>query len=390
MELVEREQQLQSLADAWAQVNAGAGRIVLVSGEAGIGKTALIERFVAEEGDAAHILRGGCDDLFTPQPLGPFIEIAVQSGQPRLQQLLASTGGRLAFSAALFHQLQQEPAPVMVILEDLHWADEATLDVLKYLGRRIQHLRALLLVSYRNDEVSRNHPLRSLLGDLPASLTVRLALPQLSPAAVAQLARQAERRPEELYRVTGGNPFFVTEVLAGPAEGIPPSAREAIRLAQEPTISLIPALVTLGRLLARRGDPAAGSVLDDAYGLALPTRESQRQGPVAAARAEAAWLRGEPERIAAEADFGYALALSRNDPWVAGEVAYWAWRGGRRDIPLERLARPFADVIRGEWRAAAEQWAQLGCPFEQALALLDGDEAASARPWPRGGPTPTI
>lgn len=228
MELVEREQQLHSLADAWAQVNAGAGRIVLVSGEAGIGKTALIERFVAEEGGAAHVLRGGCDDLFTPQPLGPFIEIAIQSGQPRLQQLIVSAGGRLAFSAALFHQLQQEPAPVMVILEDLHWADEATLDVLKYLGRRIQHLRVLLLVSYRDDEVSRNHPLRSLLGDLPASLTVRLALPQLSPAAVAQLARQAERRPEELYRVTGGNPFFVTEVLAGPAEGIPPSVRDAV------------------------------------------------------------------------------------------------------------------------------------------------------------------
>jgi DNA-binding CsgD family transcriptional regulator len=118
-------------------------------------------------------------------------------------------------------------------------------------------------------------------------------------------------------------------------------------------------------------------LLDDAYALALPTGELQRQGPVAAARAEAAWLRGDTERIAAEAESGYTLAVSRNDPWLAGEVAYWRWRGGRgNDIPLERLAEPYAAMIRGEWAAAAEMWQRLGSPFERALALSDGDEAA--------------
>jgi DNA-binding CsgD family transcriptional regulator len=154
-------------------------------------------------------------------------------------------------------------------------------------------------------------------------------------------------------------------------------ALEAIRLAQEPTIILIPALVALGRLKARRGDPAYVKLLDDAYTLALPTRELQRLGPVAAARAEAAWLRGDTEHIAAEAESGYTLAVSRNDPWLAGEVAYWRWRGGwGNDIPLERLAEPYAAMIRGEWAAAAEMWLRIGAPFERALALSDGDEAA--------------
>ena len=108
MELIEREQQLNSLADAWRQVTFGNGRIVLVSGEAGIGKTALIERFVADQGGAARVLRGGCDALFSPRPLGPFVEIAAQTGQPELERLVQSGGDRLAFSAALFLHLQKQ------------------------------------------------------------------------------------------------------------------------------------------------------------------------------------------------------------------------------------------------------------------------------------------
>ena len=99
------------------------------------------------------VLRGGCDALFSPRPLGPFVEIAAQTGQPELERLVQSGGDRLAFSAALFLHLQKQATPTLLILEDLHWADEATLDVLKYLGRRIQHTRALLLLSYRDDEV---------------------------------------------------------------------------------------------------------------------------------------------------------------------------------------------------------------------------------------------
>lgn len=757
MELLEREQQLKSLANAWAWVKSGQGRIALVSGEAGIGKTSLIERFVATQGRTAQVLRGACDDLFTPQPLGPFVEIAAQS-QSGLSSLLQSGAGRLAVSSELLNVLQQSPSAVILVLEDLHWADEATLDVLKFLGRRIQHTRTLLILSYRNDEVSGNHPLRFLLGDLPASLTSRIKLPVLSLDAVERLARQSEWRPEGLYHATGGNPFFLTEILSS-REAIPASVRdavlvrfsrlspparaiveltslspgaaeqwlirellqpdpaaldeclergilrpggapvggtlafrhelarravedslligrsrdlhariltsllqreeqtplarlvhhamragdeaamlrlapraaeqarslgahheavvlygslldyrhlmspemqaevlnslsienylidhakqaiearqqaiqiwqrleryeqvgdgyrwlsrfywmagngaeaekcgdqaiailqeqppgpqlamayssksqlhmlaweeepslewgqraialaeqmgdteilvhaitnvgstetlrdfqagiekvelalrlalehemhdhvgrcysnltsnhvrsrryaearrwseegveyttardldsytiyilgwqsqgcletgqwaeaetyalEALRLVKRLAITALPALVTLARLRLRQGDPAADALLTQAYDLALPTRELQRHAPVASARAEAAWLRGEPERIPAVAGLGYSLALERNDPWILGEIAYWMWRSGHEDVPLERLALPFAEMIRGRWQAAAQAWQEIGCPFERALALMEGDEPA--------------
>src|SRR5262245_58899854 len=176
MELIEREQQLKKLANAWGQVQAGKGRIALVSGEAGIGKTSLVERFVSEQCRSACVLWGACDALFSPQPLGPFIEIAVQI-QSGLLRLIQSGADRLAFSSELFVHLQQSPSPVIVVLEDLHWADEATLDVAKFLGRRIQHAKTLLILTYRDDEISSKHPLWFLLGDFPVHLTDRISLP---------------------------------------------------------------------------------------------------------------------------------------------------------------------------------------------------------------------
>jgi predicted ATPase len=186
MELIEREQQLKKLAAAWGQVKPGKGRIALVSGKAGIGKTSLVERFISEQSRSARVLWGACDALFSPQPLGPFIEIALQS-QSDLLRLIQSGADRLAFSSQFFVHLQQSPTPVTVVLEDLHWADEATLDVAKFLGRRIQHIQTLLILTYRDDEVSSKHPLWFLLGDFPVHLTDRISLPMLSPGAVSPL-----------------------------------------------------------------------------------------------------------------------------------------------------------------------------------------------------------
>src|SRR5512139_532483 len=128
MELVERDQQLQKLTDAWGQVKAAKGRIVLVSGEAGIGKTSLVERFTSSQGRSVRVLWGSCDALFSPQPLGPFLDIALQS-QSNLLQLIQSGTDRLTISTHFFIHLQKSLSPVIVVLEDLHWADEATLDV---------------------------------------------------------------------------------------------------------------------------------------------------------------------------------------------------------------------------------------------------------------------
>jgi len=142
MELIEREQQLKKLADAWNQVRAGKGRIALVSGEAGIGKTSLIQRFASEQSRSARVLWGACDDLFSPQPLRPFLDIALQI-QSDLLQLIQSGADRLTISTQIFIHLQKNITPAIFVLEDLHWADEATLDVVKFLGRRIQLTKVL-------------------------------------------------------------------------------------------------------------------------------------------------------------------------------------------------------------------------------------------------------
>ncbi|HET9911190.1 MAG TPA: AAA family ATPase, partial [Anaerolineales bacterium] len=227
MELIEREQQLKKLTDAWNQVRAGKGCIALVSGEAGIGKTSLIEYFVAGQREATRVLRGACDDMFSPQPLGPFLDIALQL-QSDLLPLIQSGADRLTISTQFFIQLQKSTTPTVIVLEDLHWADEATLDVVKFLGRRIQLTKSLLILSYRDDEVSSKHPLHFLLGDFPPQFTARIPIPRLSENAVQLLAHQAGRQPGKLYTTTGGNPFFVSEVIAADTDGVPMSVRDAV------------------------------------------------------------------------------------------------------------------------------------------------------------------
>jgi DNA-binding CsgD family transcriptional regulator len=139
----------------------------------------------------------------------------------------------------------------------------------------------------------------------------------------------------------------------------------------------IPALLVLGMLRMRRGDPGAEQVLDEALALAETSGEMQNITPVAAARAEWWWLQGQQEQCVAEATKGFQMALPCQRPWYLGEVAIWLWREGRMpEVPEGAIAQPFALQIAGDWRGAAELWKQLGCPYEQALALADGDVEA--------------
>jgi predicted ATPase/DNA-binding CsgD family transcriptional regulator len=753
--LLEREIPLRELETALNQAASGEGRVALISGEAGIGKTSLLEQFTRQRRDTVRILWGACDALFTPHPLGPLYDIATQT-QGELLALLISDSNRQAVFSACLSELQRQHA--VVVFEDVHWADEATLDLIKFLGRRIQRTASLLLLTYRDDELSPEHPLRLVFGDLPTSATLRLPLLPLSQASVLALARAAEQgeRVGDLYAATGGNPFFVTEVLASagasvpatvrdavlaraarlspiarevldaasvvpgrieawlveailsppPAaveecvqrgmlredgdslafrhelarraleDALPPSRRQALhqqvlkklidrgedrvklsrlvhhagfagdgeavlcfapraasqaatvgahleaaahyqtalrygdrldraehaqllenmayecyvtsqiqeavktrlealeiwREIQRPmqegnnlrwlsrlhwflgqqaqavryatdairlletlppgselamaysnraqlhmlanevpeamhwghqaielaeklgdfetlshalnnvgtaeilaghidagratlerslqiaqthelhehvaraytnlaseavqmrdyawamgylnagidysierdldswslyllawraranlelghwteavedalavldnprsaSIARIPALATLGRVRVRRGDPGVQPVLDEARDRALPTGEIQRIGPVAAARAEAAWWRGDRQQVAAEAQAAYELAYNTNDPEL-DELAFWMWRSGSISQPPQNAAGPFSLHIAGDWRAAAEAWQQLGCPYERALALADGDQPA--------------
>jgi DNA-binding CsgD family transcriptional regulator len=141
------------------------------------------------------------------------------------------------------------------------------------------------------------------------------------------------------------------------------------------TISAITALIALGRLRARRGDPAAGEALDEALELARPGGHLQRLGHVHAARAEHAWLAGDPERTLAEARTVYALALDKRHLWFAGELAYWQWKAGAfyGEAP-GWIAEPYRLQLAGDARAAAEAWRVRGCPYEAARALAELDD----------------
>ncbi|HTP10844.1 MAG TPA: LuxR C-terminal-related transcriptional regulator, partial [Anaerolineae bacterium] len=150
-------------------------------------------------------------------------------------------------------------------------------------------------------------------------------------------------------------------------------AHQVIRSPGVTLISRITALLALGRLQARQGDPEADTTLAEALQLGLKADNLQRLGPVRAARAEAAWLAGDRDRALVEARSIYELSISKRHPWFAGELAYWRWRAGDNIATPAWLAAPFALQIAGDWRSAAEEWARLSCPYEQARALADGD-----------------
>jgi len=227
MRLIERESQLAALQQYADEASQGQGRLVLISGEAGVGKSVLLEEF-GQQFKGARWLWSGCDGLFTPAALGPLLDIANQLDGDLLQ-LCRADGKRDQLYGALLRQLSDLPTPTVIVIEDVHWADEATLDLLSYLGRRIQHLRVLLLVTYRDDVLVANHPLRHTLGALASQrATRRLGLPTLSAAGVETLAEGTAIDATELHRLTAGNPFFVTEVLQAGDDGLPASIRDAV------------------------------------------------------------------------------------------------------------------------------------------------------------------
>ena len=235
MRLIERESQLAALYQYAGEASQGQGRLVLISGEAGVGKSVLLEEF-AQELDEARWLWSGCDGLFTPAALGPLLDIASRL-DGELLQLCRAEAKRDQLYGALLRQLSDLRPRTVIAIEDVHWADEATLDLLSYLGRRIQHLGVLLLVTYRDDALVTNDLLRLTFGALASQrATRRLSLPTLSISGVATLANGSGIDPTELHRLTAGNPFFVTELLQAGSDGLPVSVRDAV-LARTRTLS---------------------------------------------------------------------------------------------------------------------------------------------------------
>ena len=237
MQLLEREGALAVLAEARDAAARGDGRVVFVTGEPGIGKTSLVTRFVADLDDDARVLLGTCDDLSIPRPLGPIRDLA-GSVSPALEEALAAGAAPHEIHSLLLAELELPPRPTVLVLEDVHWADDATLDV-DHRARpadRVAARAARAHVPRRRGAARPSAPRRRVRAD--DSL---LELAPLSASAVASLAGDGA---DDVYAATGGNPFYVTELLASR------TAERAAALDRERRAR--------SRLAARRGRAAPG------------------------------------------------------------------------------------------------------------------------------------
>jgi DNA-binding CsgD family transcriptional regulator/tetratricopeptide (TPR) repeat protein len=373
--LLERDRELARLGDWLSAVSEERrGRLAFIGGEAGVGKTALIKEFCDEHRESARVVMGTCDPLFTPRPLGPLLDVADTVGG-EIAQLMNADPQPHVVASALLHELRSNRATILVF-EDVHWADEATLDVIRLVGRRIDSAPALLIASYRDDELEAAKPLRLLLGHLADA--DRVILLPLSPDAVATLSEQ-RLDADELFRVTAGNPFFVTEVLAAGTGEIPHTVRDAVlarasRLSPPArtvleTVAVVPPHAELWLLDALAGE--AADHVDECLGSGM--LRSQGQAVV---------FRHELARLAVEE----SLPLTRSrDLHTRALAALAEAPDGAPD--LARLAH-HADAL-GDSEAvlrfapaAAERAASLGAHREAvshyARALRFGDRLSAA------------
>jgi DNA-binding CsgD family transcriptional regulator/tetratricopeptide (TPR) repeat protein len=200
---------------------------VFLGGEAGVGKTSLSAALTEAVGDRLAVRCGGCDNVTTAAALGPLIDAV-----PELTGVIDDQAVKLD-RLRLFRRLRAllSAAPTLLVLEDVHWADEATLEMLRFLGPRLDDLPLLVLATFREDEVGANHPLTVVLGDLATSAGVcRMQLQPLTVAGVGRLVTAAGCPLDagELHRSTGGNPFYVTEVIATGQQRLPATVRDAV------------------------------------------------------------------------------------------------------------------------------------------------------------------
>jgi len=346
MQLLERDQYLEDLTLWLNAAISGTGSIALVSGEAGIGKTSLLQQFSRQQ-RSARVLWGACDALFTPRPLAPIHDIARQA-KGSLLAVVDSGASRDRIFTAVLDEFERGSAS-LVVFEDVHWADEATLDLLKFLGRRIHRTKVMLAMTYRDDEVGSRHPLRFVIGDFPRANTHRAPLTPLSKPAVEQLAKQAGRAVGELHSITGGNPLFVTEALAAAESSVPVMVRDAV-LARAARLS--PSAHEIAELVSIVPGKTEGWLLESA-------------GPIDEATVESClsigMLRGEDGSLAfrhelARRAFEDSLSQPRQQALHAKVLALLA---ARPDTPPARLAhhadgaRNSRDVLRFATLAAA-------------------------------------
>jgi DNA-binding CsgD family transcriptional regulator len=403
MELLERQPQLEQLRGWLAEAVAGRGRAVAVGGEAGAGKSALVSAFAAGCGPTVDVRQGACDPMSTPRPLGPLQDMMSTGCGGPLADALADSRPRTEIFPLTLATIRAADSPMLLVIEDAHWADHATYDLLRYVCRRVGDLPVLLLFTYRDDECGPDHPLRIVLGDLTGAPAMRrLHVPRLSPAAVDTIADRHGLDGAALYRITGGNPFFVSEVVAAAPAEIPDTVRDAVlarahRLPAQArhlleVVSAVPsrterwllAAVVGPRLPGLDACLAAGMLLDDGDGVrfrhelarlavagALPLgrRTDLHRGLVEALRAAAHPV--DPARLA-----HHAAAAGDDEA-----VVEYATRAGRRAAEIgahREAAAHYAAVLRRTTNLPPRRRAEL-LELRSYECYLTNELAASAQ-----------
>ncbi|WP_156689429.1 helix-turn-helix transcriptional regulator [Mycobacterium sp. Marseille-P9652] len=391
--LLEREAVLAELGALARGIRRGTGGLVLLGGEAGVGKTAAITRFTSRLDLDIRVLRGWCDPLEATRPLGPLLDALAGVG-PAAAHALSSAieaGDTGALYRRLLGVLRDGHRWVWVI-EDAHWADGATLDLLRFLARRVDSLPLMLLVSYRDDALSAEHPLSVALGDVATcAAATRIGLRPLSRAAVATLAVGSGLNANELHRLTGGNPFFLTEVLAAGAAALtrntlPRSISEAVcgrlgRLSSAARETAHAAAVCGPRAdpdLLAKVCPEAGAGLVECLDAGVLVAEGDAIGfrHELARRATADKIPGYQRRVLHKRALT-ALAEPPINPDTFGALAFHAEKAGDTDAVTQYAPAAAARAsMLGANREAAELYALAlrhadGVPAEQKVTWLE-------------------
>jgi predicted ATPase len=376
MQLLERDDVLQHLDTLLSAARQGSGRAVLIRGEAGIGKTSAVRVFSHSHLDDAHVLWGGCDDLLTARPLGPIWDMALD--EPVLGDALRGQDRHEVFAVVL-ELMARALRPTIVVIEDIHWADEATLDLVKYLGRRIDRTHGLLVLTYRDGEIPGDRPLRVALADVASSVLDRITLDPLSPSAVSEMATEAGGSSDGLWEISEGNPFFLTELLASDQVTVPVSVRDAVmarvaRLSPDARylvdlVSVVPSRAELDLVAAVLGPSQEATAEAEAAGV-LQVRDNAVSFRHELARRSVEVDLPEIRRrglnlkvLRAVEDLGYDLARAAHHARVGGDVE-----------SLVRLA-PHAARRAAEMESHSEAVAHLRA-LEPYLDRLDAEMCA--------------
>jgi DNA-binding CsgD family transcriptional regulator/tetratricopeptide (TPR) repeat protein len=386
--LLERSDHLTVLAESLRAASAEAsGRVILVGGEAGVGKTVLLRAFCDELPGSTRVLWGACEGLLTPGPLGPLFDVA-EATRGELEELVSREARPHEVAAAVVRELAGR-RPTVLVIEDLHWADEATLDVLRLLARKVEAVPALVLASYRDDELDRAHPLTLVLGEIATARAVsRLEVRPLSAEAVTALAAPHDIDAGDLHRQTRGNPFFVTEVLAADTGEIPRTVRDAVlaRVARlsEPARRLLEAIAI--------ATPQAEVWLLEALApVELAHLEECLASGMVTSQRDAVAFRHELARLAVEEalapdrrvwlDRAATAALVAAPNPVAARIAHHAEAAGDYDAVLRFAPMAAARAASlGAHREAAAQYAR-ALRFADALPPTDEAELLERRAY---------